>query len=158
MTAAEPNRERRRIRHVLIVEDNPDGRESLRLLLELLGYQVEVAADGVEGVRKALQGHPEVAIVDIGLPRLDGYQVARKVRNALGPDVLLIAYTACDAEEVGRRVSEAGFDVHLVKPAALEQLAPCLAGRPRPGRGRPHGGPAGGENVRAVQGACRACR
>jgi DNA-binding response OmpR family regulator len=70
-------------RHILLVEDNPDGRESLRLLLSMLGHEVEVAADGDEGVRKALDHHPEVAIVDIGLPKLDGYQVGKRVRSAL---------------------------------------------------------------------------
>ena len=70
-------------RDVLIVEDNPDGRESLRMLLELLGYRVEVAQDGYEGVEKALTHHPKVGLIDIGLPGLDGYEVARRLRSAL---------------------------------------------------------------------------
>ena len=59
-------------KHILVIEDNPDGRESLRLLLSLLGHKVDVAADGIEGVRKALAIRPDVALIDIGLPRLDG--------------------------------------------------------------------------------------
>lgn len=115
-------------RHILIIEDNPDGRESLRMLLNLLGYRVDVAADGIEGVRKALAVHPDVAIVDIGLPYLNGYQVARRIRAALGSDVVLIAYTAYDQEETQRRVVDAGFDAHLVKPADFETLRPLLNG------------------------------
>src|SRR5262249_14589155 len=92
-------------KHILLVEDNPDGRESLRLLLSLLGHQVDVAADGIEGVRKALAVHPDVALIDIGLPRLDGYEVARRIRAALGPKVVLLAYTAYDDEDTGWRVA-----------------------------------------------------
>src|SRR5262249_52886350 len=68
---------------VLIVEDNRDSRESLRWLLELWGHEVEVAEDGQRGVAKALHWKPDTAVVDIGLPLLDGYQVARQVRAAL---------------------------------------------------------------------------
>lgn len=117
------SRERRRI---LLVEDNDDGRESLRLLLSYLGHSVDVAADGVEGVQKALTLRPDVALVDIGLPRLDGYQVARRIRAALGHTVILLAYTAYDNADTERRVIEAGFDAHLVKPIELSELAPWL--------------------------------
>ncbi|MGH7170828.1 MAG: response regulator [Gemmataceae bacterium] len=122
-----PNRRR----HVLLIEDNPDGRESLRMLLSFLGHQVDVAADGVEGVQKALARHPDVALVDIGLPRLDGYQVARRIRAALGQNVVLIAYTAYDDADTERRVIEAGFDAHLVKPIELRELAPWLGDEER---------------------------
>src|SRR5215469_16570477 len=80
-------------RRVLIVEDHPDARESLRLLLEFWGHQVEVAADGLRGVQVALAWKPEVAIVDIGLPLLDGYEVARQLRAALDVPIRLIALT-----------------------------------------------------------------
>lgn len=113
-------------RRLLVVEDNADGRESLRLLLSFLGHQVDVAADGVEGVRKALECPPDVAIVDIGLPLLDGFQVARRIRAALGEKVILIAYTAYDEADIQQRVIETGFDAHLVKPIELRQLAPWL--------------------------------
>ena len=71
-------------RRVLLIEDNPDGRESLRALLTLAGFQVETAEDGLQGVKKALSWRPDTAIVDIGLPILDGYQVASCLREALG--------------------------------------------------------------------------
>jgi CheY-like chemotaxis protein len=109
-------------RDVLIIEDNPDGRTTLRLLLELLGHHVEEAKDGVEGVNKALAHRPEIVLLDIGLPRLDGYQVARRLRAALGRDVILIAYTAYSSPEAIRRIQEAGFDTHLVKPVELSEL------------------------------------
>jgi CheY-like chemotaxis protein len=111
---------------VLIVEDNSDGRESMRMLLTLLGAQVDTAADGIEGVRKALAEHPDVAIIDIGLPGLDGYEVARQIRAALGRRTVLLAYTAYDGEDVARRIREAGFDAHAVKPDGLERLLPRL--------------------------------
>lgn len=113
-------------RHILLVEDNPDGRESLRLLLSMLGHRVDVAVDGVEGVTKALRLHPDLALIDIGLPRLDGYQVARRIRALLGRNIILIAYTAYDSLDDRERVAEAGFDAHLVKPVELRELAPWL--------------------------------
>ncbi len=112
---------------VLVVEDNPDGREILKLLLELYGHEVEVAADGRQGVEKALAWGPDVAVVDIGLPGLDGYAVARRLRAALGGRVVLIALTAYGQPEDIRQASEAGFDHHLTKPAEADRLLRLLA-------------------------------
>jgi CheY-like chemotaxis protein len=114
-------------RRVLIVEDSPDGRAMLRLLLELYGFQVEEAADGRQGVEKALAWRPEAAVVDIGLPVLDGYEVARRLKAALGGRVVLIALTAYGKPEDIRRACEAGFDYHLTKPADVEELLRLLA-------------------------------
>src|SRR5437660_768873 len=86
-------------RRVLVVEDNPDGRAILRMMLRMWGHLVEVAEDGAAGVRRALDWRPEVAVVDIGLPLLDGYEVARRVRAALGRGVFLIALTGYGAPE-----------------------------------------------------------
>jgi CheY-like chemotaxis protein/two-component sensor histidine kinase len=116
----------RRGRHVLVIEDNPDGRETLRMMLEMWGHQVEVAADGQQGVDLALALRPQVALVDIGLPVLDGYQVARQVRAALGRDIFLIALTGYGQPHDYRRAFEAGFDAHLVKPAEPEELHDLL--------------------------------
>jgi CheY-like chemotaxis protein len=107
---------------VLIVEDNPDGRESLRILLELYGYAVAVAADGIEGVDKALRLHPDVVLIDIGLPRLDGYEVCRRLREALGHDVRLIACTAYSDPVMRQRAFDVGFDEFQVKPMNLDEL------------------------------------
>jgi CheY-like chemotaxis protein len=107
---------------VLVVEDNPDGREMLRMLLQTVGYEVEVARDGVEAVEMGLRDCPRVAVIDIGLPRLDGYQVARRLRGALGPNIFLITYTSNGRPEDRQRAFEAGFDVHLVKPVDPREL------------------------------------
>src|SRR5262245_15286254 len=114
-------------RRILIIEDNLDGRETLRTLLELLGHQVDVAEDGPEGIAKALERHPEIAVVDIGLPRMDGYQVAQQLRAALGRHIFLIAHTGYGQPEDRQRALAAGFDVYLVKPADFEKLFSYLS-------------------------------
>jgi len=114
-------------RRVLVVEDNPDTRESLRSLLRGWGHEVEVAGDGAQGLAKALGWRPEVAVLDIGLPRLDGYEVARRVRPAVGGEVRLIALTGRGAAEARQRAFAAGFDHHLTKPADPEELRQLVA-------------------------------
>jgi two-component system, sensor histidine kinase len=111
---------------VLIVEDNQDGRESLRTLLQLLGYRVEVASDGIQGVEKGLAMRPMAAIVDIGLPRLNGYQVAQRLRAALGDSVTLIAHSAYAQPADQDRALAAGFDAVVAKPAELEEITRWL--------------------------------
>jgi CheY-like chemotaxis protein len=109
-------------RRILIIEDNADGRESLRVLLKLLGHEVVAAADGSQGVIKALTDPPEIALIDIGLPGIDGYEVARRLRRGLGNRIFLIAQTAYADAEHRRRAYDAGFDVHMAKPLDLEKL------------------------------------
>jgi two-component system, sensor histidine kinase len=113
-------------RRVLLVEDNPDGREMLRILLQAWGHRVEVAPDGLEGIRLALSWKPDAALLDIGLPGVDGYEVARQLRDTLGERIFLIALTAYGTAEDRRRAREAGFDVHMTKPADLTTLAALL--------------------------------
>ena len=112
--------------HVLVVEDNEDGRESLRELLEIWGHRVSVAGSGPEGVEMAFSIRPEVALVDIGLPGMDGNEVARRIRSLLGGgEISLIAMTGYGQPEDRRRALQAGFDRYLVKPvdpAVLSQL------------------------------------
>jgi CheY-like chemotaxis protein len=115
------------MRNILVVEDNADAREMLRIALELDGHHVEVAEDGIKGVETALRIHPDVALVDIGLPGLDGYEVARRIRQSLGEDVRLVALTGYGQAEDRRRTREAGFDVHLVKPVDPQVLGPLLS-------------------------------
>jgi CheY-like chemotaxis protein len=124
--AQTPSEVVRRPLEILVIEDNPDGRESLRILLELYGYHVAVAADGLEGVQKAHQFHPDVVLVDIGLPRLDGYQVARRLRAALGKRLRLMACTAYSDPAVRRHAFEAGFDDVQIKPMDLNHLTTWL--------------------------------
>jgi signal transduction histidine kinase len=113
---------------VLLIEDNDDGREMMATMLASFGYPVLQAGDGLEGVRVACAETPDVALVDIGLPGIDGYEVARRLRqDPAARAIRLIALTGYGLEEDHRRVMEAGFDLHLVKPvdlnALLEQLA-----------------------------------
>lgn len=112
--------------HVLLVEDSEDNREMMRLLLELDGFRVDVAADGEEGVERAVALKPQFALVDIGLPMLDGYEVARQVRAALGPSIRLVALTGYGQPEDLARTAEAGFDAHVTKPVDHDTLRALL--------------------------------
>ncbi|QDU22424.1 response regulator [Urbifossiella limnaea] len=104
-------------RKVLVADDNTDAAESLATLLELLGNEVRTAADGMEAVDVAEEFRPDVAVLDIGMPRLDGNGVARRIRAAAwGERVALIALTGWGQAEDRRRTAEAGFDLHLTKP------------------------------------------
>jgi two-component system, sensor histidine kinase len=119
-------------RRVLIVEDNADAREMLRMSLELEGHSVEAAEDGLRGVEMALASRPDVVLVDIGLPRLDGYGVAARLRAALGRNVVLIALTGYGQPDDRERTRHAGFDAHVVKPVEPDTLARLLAEEFRP--------------------------
>jgi CheY-like chemotaxis protein len=114
-------------RRVLIVEDGADHRESLAELLRLFGHRVDTAMDGEQGIELALALHPEVALVDIGLPRADGYEVARQIRAALGATVSLVAVTGYGQPDDRARSLAAGFDAHLTKPVALRTVHRLLA-------------------------------
>jgi PAS domain S-box-containing protein len=114
---------------VLIIEDIRDAAETLRDLLEVFGYQVEVAFDGREGLRKALELHPDVVLCDIGLPGIDGYSVASELRQ--DPSMALtrlIAVTGYGTDEDRRRAREAGFELHLTKPVTPDCLQQALSG------------------------------
>jgi signal transduction histidine kinase len=119
-----------RPRRVLVIEDGEDNRETLKAAIEQLGHEVLVSGDGVAGAQRAIQEGPEVVVVDIGLPGLDGYEVARLVRAARGRHVLLVALTGYGQPEDRRAALAAGFDVHLTKPVELEALAEVI-GRER---------------------------
>jgi CheY-like chemotaxis protein len=112
---------------VLVVDDNPDAADSLAMLLQALGNDVRVAYDGEEAVDKALQFSPEIVLLDIGLPKMHGYDVAKKIRGAQGRDVLLVAVTGWGQEEDRRRSREAGFDFHFTKPVDPEDLVRLVA-------------------------------
>ncbi len=112
--------------HVLLVEDSEDNREMLQDLLEMDGFRVDVAATGAEAVSQALALRPQIAIVDIGLPIMDGFEVARRVRAALGASISLVALTGYGRAEDRRQTAEAGFDAHLTKPIDLKELEAVL--------------------------------
>jgi CheY-like chemotaxis protein len=112
---------------VLVVEDNRDGADSLRILLGLLGHEARVAYSGPEGVAVAREWRPDVVLCDIGLPGLDGYGVARELRlNPTTARARLLALTGYGQDEDFRRTREAGFDYHLVKPADPKKLQRLL--------------------------------
>ncbi len=117
---------------VLLIEDNEDGREMMATMLDVYGYPVLQSADGLDGVQQAMAQLPKVALVDIGLPGIDGYEVARRLRaNPETRAMRLIALTGYGLAEDQRRVLEAGFDMHLVKPVDIAQLLGAL-GEPAP--------------------------
>ncbi|MFL5408294.1 MAG: ATP-binding protein, partial [Myxococcales bacterium] len=111
---------------IVLVEDNDDIRESLADYLVSLGYQLWTAADGPSGLAAILERRPEVALVDIGLPVLDGYAVARHVREKLGDSVRLVAVTGYGQAEDRERALSAGFDEHMRKPVTLPELEELL--------------------------------
>jgi signal transduction histidine kinase/CheY-like chemotaxis protein len=112
--------------HLLIVEDHADARDSLAMLLNLLGHRVEVAENGTRGIEKALASQPQVALIDIGLPDVNGYEVAQQLRAKLGDRIFLIALTGYGQTDDLRQALDAGFDAHLLKPAELGELARLL--------------------------------
>ncbi|HUP31163.1 MAG TPA: ATP-binding protein, partial [Usitatibacter sp.] len=116
-------------RRVLVVEDSPDIRESMGMLMSMWNHEVMFAADGAEGVVRALAEEPEVALIDIGLPGLDGYEVARAIRDSASEwaaRVKLIALTGYGQASDRERALQAGFDMHLLKPVDPVQLERLL--------------------------------
>ena len=117
-------------RRILVIEDNVDLRDGLKRLLEQVGHEVVASPDGEDGVVQALARHPDVILVDIGLPKLDGYKVAARLRPELSGDVLLVAVSGYGSQQDRRRALEAGFDYHLTKPITLQAILDVLE---RPG-------------------------
>jgi CheY-like chemotaxis protein len=115
-------------RRVLLVEDNVDVREMMRTALELAGHEVHEAGDGPSGLEAGLRLRPDVVVVDIGLPGVDGYEVARRLRAAPGGrDLYLLALTGYGQPEDNRRARDAGFDAQLVKPVDPATLSGMIA-------------------------------
>ena len=119
-----------RPRQILIIEDNRDYREGLRLLLESWGHRVQEASSGAQALESFCFAHPEIVFVDLGLPDVDGYVVAKALRSAPGGDaILLVAITGYGRDDDRRRSKDAGFDVHLTKPVSPHELAEMLRSR-----------------------------
>ena len=115
-------------RCILIVDDNQDAADSLSALLGLMGNEVHVAYDGLQALEMAASLEPDIVLMDIGLPKLNGYDAARQMRaNAALDGVTLVALTGWGQGEDRRRSQEAGFDHHLVKPVGLDDLQAVLA-------------------------------
>jgi len=114
-------------RRVLVVDDHVASVTSLSLVLSLLGYDVRCAFDGIEAVRCAAEFKPEITILDLSLPLLDGYAVAERLRAMVETrDTLLVAMTGWGSAAVSERVRASGFDLHLVKPVSVDRLTDAL--------------------------------
>jgi CheY-like chemotaxis protein len=125
---AQPLVEALRRRRIVVVEDNPDIRETLQMLLDLWGHEVTMASDGRSGVDRVLQDRPDVALIDVGLPGMSGYEVARAIRKTI-PDggIRLIAVTGYGQPSDRELAMQAGFDTHLLKPISPTVLQRLLA-------------------------------
>ena len=117
-------------RRIVVVEDNTDVRELLRLKLKRLGHEVDAVGDGEAGIDTIVGRKPDLALVDIGLPGLDGYEVATRVRETIGNDVVLVAVSGFGQPEDKRRAFEAGFDEHITKPADVTDIENLLSRLP----------------------------
>ncbi len=125
--AAAPCPSQHGARRVLVVEDNPDAAEMLRLAIDLAGHEVAVAHDGRSGLEAARAFRPQVILCDIGLPEMDGYAVARALRaDPSFAATALVALTGYGLASDHRRAIEAGFDMHLTKPAPIEDIEEVL--------------------------------
>lgn len=115
--------------HVLVIDDNQDAAESIRQLLQLEGHRVSMAFTGPSGLELAISNAPDVVICDIGLPGMDGYEVARHIRkSASGERVFLIALTGYGRDVDQERARDAGFSLHFTKPINFVELRKVLAG------------------------------
>lgn len=121
------------VRRVQVIEDNVDAADSLRLMLELMGHAVESAYDGPAALRQIANFDPDIVLLDLGLPGMDGIEVARRIRQRpRGDEVLIVAVTGWGQEEARQRTRLADFDEHLVKPISADELSRVLLGSRQP--------------------------
>ena len=117
---------------VLVVEDDPESLQMMGALLSLWGYEPNLAPDGNAGLEQAARDRPDVVLLDLGLPGIDGFEVARRLRRMPeGDEMLIVAVTAYRGEEHRRQATEAGFDKYLMKPVDIETLRLVLEQAPR---------------------------
>ena len=114
-------------RRILVVDDNYDSADSMAMFLRIMGHEVRTAHDGLAALEVAEEFQPQVIFLDVGLPGLNGYKVAQRIRERRGADVVLIALTGWGQEEDRRRSKEAGLDYHLTKPIEFDHLTRLLA-------------------------------
>ncbi|MEO8432572.1 MAG: response regulator [Acidobacteriota bacterium] len=128
---------------ILVVEDDLDSREGLKSVLEIWGHSVDVAEDGAAGIEKAVRDRPGIVLIDIGLPEIDGYEVAARIRQALaGAEIFLIALTGYADAQARHRAIESGFDAHVTKPVDFGKLSTLLSVRVAALSGAREGAPA----------------
>ena len=116
---------------VLVCDDNVDGADTLALVLRSHGHDVKAFYTGGTCLHEALEWKPSIAFLDIGLPDMTGYGIARQLRAKFGADILLVAVTGYDSAQDRTVSAEAGFDMHLAKPAQLDRLVSIAATGPR---------------------------
>ena len=109
------------------MDDNEDAAETLAEMVRIIGHDAEIAYDGPTAVRRAGEYHPDVVLCDIGLPGMDGFEVARELRAARGQDVRLVAISGYAQPEDVTRAAQAGFDEHIAKPCGPEQIERLLS-------------------------------
>jgi CheY-like chemotaxis protein len=115
-------------RRILVVDDNQDSATSLAMILGLMGHETRTANDGIQAIEVADEFRPDAIVLDIGMPKLNGYEVARQIRQKeWGRQVLLIALTGWGQETDRLRSSDAGFDAHLIKPVDANEIQRLLA-------------------------------
>ena len=115
-------------RRILVADDNVDAAEALALQLQLAGHDVRTAADGLQALEVAESFAPHVVLLDLGMPRMDGYETARRIRRLLwGKSATLVALTGWGQAQDRQRTSAAGFDAHLVKPVTEFDLFHAIA-------------------------------
>ena len=115
-------------RRILVVDDNEDAASTLAMLLQLTGNEVHTACDGLEAVKAVADLQPDVVLMDIGMPKLNGYDAARRIRgHASGKDTFLIALSGWGQEEDKVRSANAGFNAHITKPVDVSTLNKLLA-------------------------------
>lgn len=130
---AEEGQARPAKRRILIVDDLKDSADSLSILLRTVGHEVETAYDGEEAVAVAERLRPHVILLDLGMPKMNGYETCRRIREqAWGREVFIVALTGWGQKDDLRRTEEAGFDSHMVKPAEPAALKKMLASLPEP--------------------------
>jgi CheY-like chemotaxis protein len=114
---------------ILIADDNADSAESMGMLLRLMGNDVRIASDGLEAVEQAAAFQPDIVLMDIGMPRLDGYEAARRIRNQdWSRDTLLVAVTGWGPSDDSDEATAAGFDHHFTKPLDPAELRRLVGG------------------------------
>jgi CheY-like chemotaxis protein len=118
-------------RRVLLVDDNRDSVETLSMLLRIKGHDAQIAQSGEEAMAAADQYQPHLVVLDLSLPGMDGYEVARQLRRRpYGANLVLVALTGWSGREVQARAAEAGFDFHLLKPVEWPELEEVLEAAP----------------------------
>jgi signal transduction histidine kinase/ActR/RegA family two-component response regulator len=140
-------------RRVLVIEDNRDAREMFRMMLELAGHEVLEAEEGLTGLELLKATRPDVAVIDVGLPGLNGYEIARRFREEADAEgVMLVALTGYGTPEAVERSRQAGFDHHLIKPVNAEALQEIMRGE---ALGAARGGRDGGDGAGRAGGGAR---